>query len=124
MIISWPSTSQSLPQKARRVFPPKKKSWRRPVKLRAGKRCEICFADKSNLAARILGSKSNQRLHIHHIYPRRTFPERVRDPENLVLLCQECHVAVEGKWGTRTQIINWGRAIILRLVVKQLREAS
>jgi hypothetical protein len=96
-------------QKGRRKF----------VEERAKSRCEICFAFTSNLAARLLGGISSPSLHIHHIYPRKLFPERERS-KWLILLCQECHILVEGKWGTRKQVINWGRAIILRSILTEL----
>jgi hypothetical protein len=86
------------------------------------KHCEICLAASSNQANRALGGHGSPTLHKHHIYPRRLYPELSHKGEFKVKVCQECHVNVEGKLGTRQQVINWGRAIILRQILKSLQD--
>lgn len=50
--------------------------------------CQICGSD---------GSDYDKDLHVHHIVPRRLFQEveSANTMDNLVLLCAECHSAVE-----------------------------
>jgi hypothetical protein len=54
---------------------------RRFVWKRSGGRCEACGA--GGLAPRV--------LHVHHIKPWAEYPSLRHAPENLVLLCRECH---------------------------------
>lgn len=43
-------------------------------------------------------SKFNQELHVHHIRPFRTFDnhEEANEVSNLITLCRECHIKLEG----------------------------
>lgn len=41
------------------------------------------------------GTRDNP-LTIHHIKPKADYPELVNDPENLAVLCSECHRKVHG----------------------------
>jgi hypothetical protein len=86
--------------------------------------CEVCGVATSNQANRFLGGRGSYKLHTHHIYKQRLYPEKVGLREFQVRVCQECHNNIEGKIGSREQVIAWGRAIILRQICTELHERS
>jgi hypothetical protein len=90
------------------------------VKVRANNCCEICFAKASNEANRLLGGSGMEALHIHHIYPMQSFPDK-EESKWLILVCQECHGLIEGILGSREYVIAIGRARILRGIIQSYR---
>lgn len=35
---------------------------------------------------------TTKNLQVHHIYPRHLYPDREFDPDNLIVLCKDCHL--------------------------------
>lgn len=57
--------------------------WIRLEMLHEGKGCELCG---KHLTA--------QTSELHHIKPKALFPQLKYDPDNLMLLCHDCHVGL------------------------------
>lgn len=62
-----------------------KKRWlklKSEILYKIGK-CEICRSDRY--------------LEVHHILPRSSYPELSMDKENLMVLCEDCHIKIHSK---------------------------
>ena len=74
---------------------------RAEIIARDGEQCTICHTPLSA-----------SRLHVHHIVPFRTFPDKrkANDPENLVTLCPDCHRRVEMNVQIRSGLAGYAEA--------------
>ena len=63
------------------------------LRQRRGNKCERCGVTLEQLIA--TGHKCSNHLQVHHIKPKRSYPQLAKDETNLIVLCQKCHEDVD-----------------------------
>ena len=77
-------------------------SLRQLVLIMRNLRCELC--------GHIEGERQQDKLHLHHLIKRRLWKEGVFEMDNILLVCQPCHVWVEDQPLMKCQIPKGYRA--------------